>query len=320
MNASSAPLTFAFLLLATALFLTGCDSLGGGEPGSGTTPGIPEPTLQESPRWSPDGKTILYYDAGIVNYDPETKTALHDERMRGIWTMDLESGRKRKLLEAYAADWSPDGEAIVFETGAQLYTVRLAGDSVDASTLVRLTPPGGRNHFFPDWSPNGEWITYDSNTDSPNGMYFVWKVRSDGSERLRIAYAPEMGEVRQPSWSPDSKTIVHYRYVGVDAPEIFTMNADGSNSVRLTFNRVGERDPKYSPDGRTILFSSNGLWVMDADGNNQRQLTTEGAMPDWSPDGRRIVYIGPQQTLWVMDADGSNRQQLTTRPELGPIE
>ncbi|ARA94090.1 hypothetical protein AWN76_013625 [Rhodothermaceae bacterium RA] len=55
---------------------------------------------------------------------------------------------------------------------------------------------------------------------------------------------------------------------------------------------------------------------MEADGSHKEQLTfDQGGMPDWSPDGQQIVYIGPQNTIWVMDADGANKKQLTFRPD-----
>jgi len=70
-----------------------------------------------------------------------------------------------------------------------------------------------------------------------------------------------------------------------------------------------------------ILYTSqpqNGLpqiWVMNADGTNQKQLTqTGGYTADWSPDGNKIVYTDSRSVngrLWIMDADGSGKHQLT---------
>jgi TolB protein len=77
----------------------------------------------------------------------------------------------------------------------------------------------------------------------------------------------------------------------------------------------------WSPDGRQIAFASerDGGWevyVMDADGSNQRQLTKDNVfsfLPAWSPDGTRIAFISARGTTWgvyIMDADGSNRRWL----------
>lgn len=116
--------------------------------------------------------------------------------------------------------------------------------------------------------------------------------------------------------------------------DICTMNLDGSNLQRLTINPPGKEwdcyDPKWSPDGTKILFSSYSrrpsvnradVYVMNADGTNRVMLTDgpwENDSASWSPDGTQIVFTSARADgsagICTMSADGSNKHQLTSSP------
>ncbi len=120
--------------------------------------------------------------------------------------------------------------------------------------------------------------------------------------------------------------------------EIYTMNSDGTNQTRLTFNEASDSAPVWSPDGSQIAFNSKRdgnqeVYVMDADGSHQRNLTRHPAfdgVPSWSPDGNQIAFRSTQNSgkdpdlnIFVMDADGSNVKQVTrlefaTNPQWSP--
>lgn len=98
--------------------------------------------------------------------------------------------------------------------------------------------------------------------------------------------------------------------------------ADGSGVVNLTNTDDEDAFPKWSPDGRHILFASRedpdeqfDLYVMRADGSDVRQLTTSGSnIPGgWSPNGRRILFQHDNQ-VFVMEADGSGKTRLAAGP------
>ena len=105
--------------------------------------------------------------------------------------------------------------------------------------------------------------------------------------------------------------------------EIYVMNADGSNQTRLTYNKVYDNEPAWSPDGNKIAFASAlhnanvGIYVMDVDGSNQTRLTNNQAddwTPAWSPDGNKIAfgsYRDGNREIYIMNADGSNQTRLT---------
>ena len=125
---------------------------------------------------------------------------------------------------------------------------------------------------------------------------------------------------------------------GRDLPdEIYVANADGTNEQRLTFTDAvssclptdlrcppsgSNLMPKWSPNGRQIAFATDRsgmfqVYVMNDDGSDLRQLTTEGgAMPAWSPDGHRIAFTSARapNDVFAINTDGTGLVNLTNHP------
>ena len=89
--------------------------------------------------------------------------------------------------------------------------------------------------------------------------------------------------------------------------DLFTVDVATGEISQLTDTRRSERQPRWSPDGRQILFTSGtvmtniDVWVMNADGSNPRRLTEhperdQGAA--WSPDGRQIAFVSQRRGTW----------------------
>lgn len=132
--------------------------------------------------------------------------------------------------------------------------------------------------------------------------------------------------------------IVFSARVEYENDEIFVVNADGSNLVRLTNQDGFDEDPVWSPDGSKIAFVSTrfGNWdicIMNADGSNVVRVTDHLANdfhPSWSPDGQKLVFQSNRDTqnviygdgrefldiyqLYVVNIDGSNVNRLTYDP------
>ena len=112
--------------------------------------------------------------------------------------------------------------------------------------------------------------------------------------------------------------------------EIYVMDTSGANLVNLTNNPANDRDPAWSPDGSKIAFVSHreprGIYLMDADGSNQKFLAP-GWAPAWFPEGSKIAFTSTikfekhliggitmkksRARIFVMHPDGSNRTELT---------
>jgi TolB protein len=127
-----------------------------------------------------------------------------------------------------------------------------------------------------------------------------------------------------PAFSLATSRIVFVCYQD-DSDEICSMNADGSDLRRLTFQPGTDWYPSFSPDMATIVFSSQhgggrfDIYLMDADGGNVRRLTSDHGdnyAPAFSPDGNWLVFTSEygeegDQNIWLMAADGSYLTQLT---------
>lgn len=135
-------------------------------------------------------------------------------------------------------------------------------------------------------------------------------------------------QAENPAFSPDGTRVVFASSRG-DWPttntDIYTLKADGSGLLRLTYDTALDYAPRFSPDGSEIVFSSTrnypagaegtDLYVMNQDGTNVRRITDFGyaEYPSWSPDGERIAFdgtIGQESGLFVMGADGSDLTQV----------
>lgn len=113
-------------------------------------------------------------------------------------------------------------------------------------------------------------------------------------------------------------------------PEIFIADADGGNERHLTNfleDPVTAWSPAWYPDGLSLAFVSNqadndDIWIVDADGANLLQLTTDPAedqYPAWSPDGRQLAFQSMRDGNWeiyISEANGSNARNISNSPNV----
>ena len=167
-------------------------------------------------------------------------------------------------------------------------------------------------------------IAFMSNR-SGNGEIYL--MNADGKRVRRLTEHPQFDST--PAWSPDREKVTFMSFR--DEPgDIYVMNPDGTNLINLTQSpEMEEASPSWSPDGKQIvykswgIFNANGffqsdIWVMDADGENQRNLTNHIAgdwQPDWSPDGRQIAFTSDRNSDWEFDIWGGNWEVYVMAPD-----
>lgn len=143
---------------------------------------------------------------------------------------------------------------------------------------------------------------------------------SNGSQQILLA-TPAGRVVKQlthegnanffPAWSPDGQRIAFTSDRG-STVQVWGMDAASGSLIQI---------PAEAKDSYRIAFAigTSQIWMMDADGSNQTQLTSEraNAHPAWSPNGKTIAFSSHRtgkMEIWVMNADGSDQRQLAMTP------
>lgn len=226
--------------------------------------------------WDPVRKGIIYTSAG-----PEFAPVTTEVDIIAINVDDdSESGYRRLTTNGQNNAFpspSPDGKWIVFRSGRSghknLYI--MDAEHGESGGLRRLTE-GAWTDTMCNWSPDGEWIAFSSDRDNPgSGSFVVYMIHPNGTGLRKVLQSGLGGRVNHPNFSPDGKKLTFTSdYGGVSAEpisnphhyqpygEIFTMNIDGSELMRLTHNSFEDGTPTWSPK---YLKPSNVVWAKGRD-------------------------------------------------------
>jgi Tol biopolymer transport system component/imidazolonepropionase-like amidohydrolase len=153
----------------------------------------------------------------------------------------------------------------------------------------------------------------------------LWLVPIGGGAATRIT--DEYGDVRQPAWSPDGRTIAFQSYRD-GAWKIWTVGIDGSGLTPITSGPFDDREPHWSPDGSQVAFSSDrggnyDIWVLDRASGAVRRITTNAGndfFPSWSPTGREIAFVSTRTGspgVYAVTPDGTERLIAASAGGLG---
>lgn len=259
--------------------------------------------------------------------------------------------------EAY---FSADGQRIIFQSTRdgrscdQQYVMNVDGSDVhqisngEGKTTCGFFYNGDQRVFFA--STQAAEKSCPAPLDPSKGYvwgidpYDIYTANPDGSDLKRLTnYDTYTAEA---ILSPDGKKIVFTSLKDGDL-DIYTMNIDGSDVRQLTTTLGYDGGPWWSPDGTQIVYrayhptdpaelkeyqdlleqrmirpNKMELFVMNADGSDQRQVTKLGGAnfgPNWTPDGKQLVfssnYKDPRSgnfDLYLVNLDGTGLEQITT--------
>ena len=263
------------------------------------------------PQISPDGSQIIYTRQWFDK--------MNDRRESSLWVMNSDGSRNRFLTRGSNARWSPSGDRIVYTAqgeprGSQVFVRYM--DAEGATSQITRVEQGPST---PEWSPDGTQIAFTMQVVQRN----TWSIPMPRApEGAKWTEAPRI--VERLNYRQDREGFNDDRY-----RHLFVVPATGGTPRQLTDGQWNHNGVEWTPDGRSILFTSmrvpdpdhqwreTDIYAVTLSSGEIRQLTRRSGPdnnPTVSPDGRLVAYTGYDMTkdtwvdqkVYVMGIDGSN--------------
>jgi eukaryotic-like serine/threonine-protein kinase len=270
--------------------------------------------------FSPDGKQFAF----VRGYPREGEMALMVANADGTGEQRL---AVKKQPDAFLQpEWSPDGKVIVCSlrslTGGfhiELVEVQVAGGAERTITQQKWLAMGGMA-----WLSDGSGMIISALEEKPtSGQLQIWEVSYPSGAARRITN--DLNNYAGVSLSSDSNAMVTVQSEA-NSNLWLAPNGDATRARQITSgSNSHDNSVSWTPDGKIVyVTNANGppdVWIMDSDGKNQKQLTSDAGVnifPNVSPDGRYIIFDSSRNSgslntfyIWRINIDGSNPKQLT---------
>lgn len=245
--------------------------------------------LIEAPNWTRDGRRLIYNSRGR------------------LYEYDLAAGSSREIESGFAIQCnndhvlSPDNDRVAVshhthEDGqSRIYIFPLAGGR---PALITPMAPS----YLHGWSPDGGTLAYCAERD---GQYDIYTIPAAGGIETQLTDAPGLND--GPEYSPDGRHI-WFNSVRSGLMQVWRMNADGSEQVRMTFEDDSNNwFPHVSPDGQWVVYIAYRKGDVDPGDHPANKQVELRLMPAAGGESRTVVALfGGQGTLnvnsWAPDS------------------
>jgi Periplasmic component of the Tol biopolymer transport system len=274
---------------------------------------VPDQKLDEAthrfPVFLPDGKHFLFVIHGVK---PENS---------GIFLGSLDSKDKRRLLpDESICFYSPPGDLLFVREGNlvvqafDLSSLRLSGEAVPIAEGVYYEPSAGSASL----TVSRSGLLAYSTTSGNQYQQFVWFDR----QGKQIGSFGDAGVLGDPTLSPDETKVAHYNFrASVSGkPDIWIGDFKQGTFTRFTFDPANDFTPIWSPDGRSIVYSTNlrgsyDIYEKSISGSGEEKVLLQSK--DWkfaddlSRDGKYLIYeddsIKTKADIWALPLFGDRK-------------
>ncbi|MCC6489861.1 MAG: prolyl oligopeptidase family serine peptidase [Candidatus Hydrogenedentes bacterium] len=287
--------------------------------------GVPGSLAPTTPRFSPDGETLLFVDA-----------------VGNLHLLDLRTQATTPILtdtafEAVFPSWDPAGVSIVYyqrpRNRAAGMSSHLHSLDVATSHVEQLTDDSAAFDITPVWSPDGRYVSFQRISGTgPRRTHTACLVGSNGGEVIPLL-PDSTGEsvVNRYQWSPDGKAILVMKQresadTKSSVGSLSMVNVD-DQTIRWSIEHEGLEDAACFPDGSGLLgISKNALlWIDHEDGQIMSRFSLEDSGPckqevtgpavGFGKEGEAVVYLNEDGSLYRIQRDGTSVLLAASSPE-----
>jgi len=252
------------------------------------------------PHWSPDGKLLRFSGSSLDGRNSIFEVSSDGKNLHQLFA-------DWKIRNDYCGSWTPDGRYFVYTSvlpngHGSIFAIRDGKGVLRGDKAVELTP--GPMSFSPPVASTDRKTIFALGSLDQGEV-----VRYDRSTQKWLPYLSGISAGAL-DFSRDGEWVT---YVLVPEGTLWRSRVDGSEQLQLTIPPIRTALPRWSPDGKQIVFSGirpGGAWtiyLVSADGGEPQRLVPEAQFyedPTWSPDGKRVLFgewFGTPQAVHIVD-------------------